>query len=62
MDGLSILKEKSKIVKMVTDKIGEHGSCTVLQNNFRVGKLSDMVTSLALYPENFQSDESPESE
>jgi hypothetical protein len=57
-DGLLNLKEISKIVKMVTEKNGIDENCSVKQYNFRIGKLSDMVTALAYT----QSDELPKSD
>jgi hypothetical protein len=55
-NGLLILQEKAKIVKMVTDKVMDcpTGS-TTKQYNLRVAKFCDMVTSLSVYPPNSSS-------
>ena len=55
-NGLLILQEKAKIVKMVTDKVLDcPKDSTTKQYNFRVGKFCDMVTSLSVYPPNSSS-------
>jgi hypothetical protein len=63
LEGSLVLQEKTKIVKMVMEKVGDcPKSSTVKQYNFRVGKFCDMISSLSIYPPTIESDVSAKSD